>query len=144
MIALFPARFHIVAGFAFLLAGGALALADGPAGAVPDLTGSWSGSWESCKNGHHGPLHAEFCKICDGEYEVLFRGRFFKVVPFRYTTTLHVTGQQGDRVLLSASQRLGPVLGRFEMTAEATATEFTAHWCSGNDNGLFTLHRCGP
>ena len=126
-----------------LLVASAFAFADPPPTAGPDLTGHWSGTWESCKNGHHGPLSADFCKAECG-YDVIFHGRFFKVIPFRYRTTLVVTGQEGDKVFLTASQRLGPVLGRFEMTAEATATDFVAHWCSGNDHGLFTLKRCCP
>jgi hypothetical protein len=111
---------------------------------VPDLTGSWSGHWESCKNGHHGPLSARFCKTDDGHYEVVFRGRFFKVVPFRYATTLTVTGYDGDRVLLSASKRLGPVLGSFSMDADATSSDFTAHFSSRDDQGLFVLRRTTP
>src|ERR1700675_3687993 len=101
----------VLAAAVFLLAN-SIAAAQEPA-AVPDLTGNWSGLWESCKNGHHGPLSARFCKTDDGHYEVVFRGRFFKVVPFRYATALTVTGYEGDRVLLSASKRLGPVLGSF-------------------------------
>ena len=110
---------------------------------TPDLTGNWSGHWESCKNGHRGPLSARFCKTDDGHYEVVFRGRFFKVVPFRYATTLTVTGYVGDRVFLSASKRLGPVLGSFSMDADATASDFTARFTSRDDNGLFVLRRVG-
>ena len=109
--------------------------------AIPDLTGNWSGHWESCKNGHHGPLSARFCKTDDGHYEVVFRGRFFKVVPFRYATTLTITGYEGDRVFLTASKRLGPVLGSFSMDADATSSDFTARFTSREDNGLFVLHR---
>jgi hypothetical protein len=144
MIVGLPTRLRCLATVMLLTVAGACTKADGPTATAPDLTGSWSGTWESCKNGHHGPLHAQFCKTCDGEYEVVFHGRFFKVIPFRYATTLHVTGYESDRVFLTASKRLGPVLGRFEMNAKATATEFTAHWCSGNDHGLFTLKRCSP
>lgn len=111
--------------------------------AVPDLTGNWSGHWESCKNGRHGPLSARFCKTDDGHYEVVFHGRFFKVVPFRYATTLTIVGYEGDRVFLSASKRLGPVLGSFSMDADATASEFTARFTSRDDHGLFVLRRVG-
>jgi hypothetical protein len=74
---------------------------------------------------------------------VVFRGRFFKVVPFRYNTTLAITGYEGDRVFLSASKRLGPVLGSFSMDADATSSDFTARFTSRDDNGLFVLRRVG-
>jgi hypothetical protein len=123
----------------FLLAN-SIAAAQQPI-AVPDLTGNWSGHWESCKNGHHGPLSAHFCKTDDGHYLVVFRGRFLKVVPFRYATTMTVTGYEGDRVFLSASKRLGPVLGSFSMDADATSSDFTARFTSRDDHGLFVLRR---
>jgi hypothetical protein len=136
-------RPHGLVAVAVLLLASTVAAAQQPA-APPDLTGHWTGHWESCKNGHHGPLSAQFCKTGDGCYEVVFRGRFLKVVPFRYATTLTVTGQDSDRVLMSAAKRLGPVLGSFRMDAEATAVEFTAHWSSREDHGLFVLRRTAP
>lgn len=111
---------------------------------VPDLTGHWVGHWESCKNGHHGPLSARFCKTDDGHYEVVFHGRFLKVVPFRYATTMTITGYEGDRVLLCASKRLGPMLGSFTMDADATNCNFTARFSSRDDHGLFVLRRTTP
>jgi hypothetical protein len=125
---------------AVILLANTVAVAQQPT-AVPDLTGNWCGHWESCKNGHHGPLSARFCKTDDCHYEVVFRGRFLKVVPFRYATTLNVTGYDGDRILLSASKRLGPVLGSFSMDADATTSEFTARFSSRDDHGLFVLRR---
>ncbi|MFM7832398.1 MAG: hypothetical protein ACKPJD_11435, partial [Planctomycetaceae bacterium] len=40
--------------------------------AVPavDLTGTWTGTWCSGKNGHHGPMTAQFSAGCNGSYEV--------------------------------------------------------------------------
>jgi hypothetical protein len=138
-----PIRPRSLLALAALLLTGSIAAAQQPV-AVPDLTGNWSGHWESCKNGHHGPLSARFCKADDGHYKVVFRGRFLKVVPFRYATTLTVTGYDGDRVFLGASKRLGPVLGSFSMDADATSSDFTARFTSRDDNGLFVLRRVGP
>lgn len=108
-----------------------------------DLSGEWSGYWVSCTNGHRGPLRATFTRVGDDCYEVRFKGRFAAVVPFRYGTTLSVVGRGDGVLLLSASKRLGPVLGTFEMSAAATATTFDANFTSKNDAGKFVLTRCG-
>ena len=109
---------------------------------VPDLTGSWTGCWVSGKNGHKGPLRAEFCKVNDTCYKVTFRGRFWKVFPFRYTTTMTVTGYTSDgQVMLTSSQKLGPILGTFCMNAVATNCHFEASFTSKNDHGKFILNR---
>ena len=135
-------RPHSLLAVAVLLLANSIAVAQQSI-VAPDLTGNWTGHWESCKNGHHGPLSARFCKKDDCHYEVVSRGRFFKVVPFRYATTMTVIGYDGDRVLLSASKRLGPVLGSCSMDADATSSDFTARFSSRDDNGLFVLRRVG-
>lgn len=113
-----------------------------PAIVVPDLTGKWSGQWFSCKNSHHGPLHATFCKVNDNCYKVTFHGRFFAVIPFRYSTTMTVTGYTANgQVMLSSSQRLGPLLGTFCMNATASNCHFEAKFESRNDHGKFVLNR---
>jgi hypothetical protein len=114
--------------------------AEPPAPAAPDITGCWSGYWISCKNGHNGPLTARICKINDTCYEAEFRGRFWQVIPFRYTTAMQVTGQEGDKLFLSTSRRL-PLMGTFEMTATATSTDLVAEFTSRNDQGQFILKR---
>ncbi len=126
-----------------VLAGAAPARAAEPPPPAVDLSGNWSGFWESCTNSHRGPLHARFCRLDDTHYRVVFRGRFFGVVPFRYTATLTVVGQQGDRVLLSGSSYLGPLVGTFSYNAQATACDFVANYCSRDDHGRFVLRRCG-
>lgn len=116
--------------------------APAPVFVVPDLSGCWSGCWFSCKNGHKGPLKAEFCKLSETCYQVTFRGRFWVVLPFRYTTTMTVTGYTADgQVLLASSQRLGPILGTFCMNAVASTCRFEANFESRNDHGKFVLSR---
>ena len=127
--------------FALVLFGGTFLHGTTSPARAADLTGSWSGHWESCTTGHRGPLHATFCKIDDCHYRVRFHGRFFVVIPFRYAVTLTVTGQEGDKVLLAGDSRLGPLLGTFTYSAEATACEFVATYCSRGDHGRFVLSR---
>lgn len=107
-----------------------------------DLSGKWSGSWESCVTGHHGPLHATFCKIDDSSYQVHFRGRFFKIMPFHYSVVLNAV-DEGDNVRLSGDSYLGRLVGWFHYDAVADGTSFTAGYSSCKDNGHFYLTRCG-
>ncbi|HMC65691.1 MAG TPA: hypothetical protein VKI65_12195 [Gemmataceae bacterium] len=110
--------------------------------AAEDLSGCWRGCWESCCTGHHGPLKATFCKLDDTHYRVDFRGRFWVVVPFRYSVVLTVTGREGDKVLLAGDSYLGRLLGTFHYEAEATDCEFKATYTSCRDRGEFALTRC--
>lgn len=105
-----------------------------------DLSGCWCGSWESCSTGHQGPLFAEFVPCGDSQYEVHFRGRFFKLVPFKYSVTM--TAQEQDGVVhLSGSQYLGRLFGTFSFTATASETCFSASYESCKDHGQFELSR---
>ncbi len=107
-----------------------------------DLTGFWSGQWESAKSGHKGPLHAKFTETDCDHYRVRWSGRFWKVFPFMYTSTLEVTGREDGKVYLSGSQKLF-FFGTFCYQAEATDCEFTATYTTNRDNGVFTLSRTG-
>jgi hypothetical protein len=133
-----PVRVVIV----FILSGAAFLSSGYPAKAA-DLSGYWSGRWESCTSGHQGSLHADFCKIDDTHYQVRFHGRFFMVVPFRYSVTLEVTGHDQDKVFLAGDSYLGRFFGTFYYQAEASECEFTAMYSSCRDHGKFTLHRSG-
>lgn len=108
---------------------------------VPDLSGDWCGSWVSCTNGHKGPMKASFCRLCDGNYEVTFAGRFCKLIPFRYKTTLTVTGHSDGVVYLQGSQNLGPLFGTFSYNAWANDCQFASGYGSKKDQGQFSLSR---
>ncbi len=107
---------------------------------TPDLSGRWSGEWISDKNGHHGPLHGRFRQIDANTYRVAFHGRFAKIIPFWYTTKLHIEGTGDGVVLLGASQNL-PLLGEYRTTATATDTSFNATFTSRKDSGRFVMNR---
>ncbi len=118
----------------------ALAFAGAAGAQPPDLTGKWSGYWVSDKNGHTGPLNARFAPQGDSSYRVTYRGRFAKVIPFRYSTTMDVVGTGDGVVVLSAEKRLGP-MGTFRTTATATGSNFDATFTSRRDSGRFVLSR---
>src|SRR5262249_32637090 len=83
-----------------------------------DLSGDWTGYWADSKSGHTGPLRATFCQCDPDHYRVTFRGRFFKVFPFRYRVVLTVSGREGNRLQLTGEQNLGPLFGSFFYSAD--------------------------
>lgn len=109
--------------------------------APSDLSGHWSGTWCIYTNGHNGPIEADFVRVCDNQYQVHFRGRFFTLFPFSYRVNLDVVGTDGDKVILSGSSNLG-LFGTFSYTAWVSDTQFVASYCSRKDQGVFTMNRC--
>lgn len=116
-------------------------LAGQGAAKATDLSGCWSGTWQSCTTPHRGPLNAEFVRINANQYEVFFNGRFFKLLPFKYSVVMTATEQDGV-VYLSGSKYLGRMFGTFSFSATATDCQFNATYSSCKDNGLFTMTRC--
>ena len=106
-----------------------------------DLSGCWSGTWQSCVTPHKGPLNAEFVRLNANQYEVFFRGRFFKIIPFRYSVVMTASEQNGV-VYLSGSKYLGRMAGTFSFNAAATDCSFNANYTSCKDNGCFVMTRC--
>jgi hypothetical protein len=123
-------------------AGEDAAPAPAAASAPLDLSGCWSGTWLSHRDGHDGPITAHFTKRDDEHYCVHFRGKFWKCFPFKYTVVLTVTERTEDAVKLAGSSNLGLLFGTFWYEATATDTEFVAHYCSKHDRGVFTMCRC--
>jgi hypothetical protein len=108
-----------------------------------DLSGCWTGSWQSCTTGHKGPLRAEFTRCGADAYRVTFSGRFFKVIPFTYTVRLDVVSEDADGVVLAGSSYLGRLFGSFSYRATADECRFTANYSSKKDSGVFRLTRQG-
>jgi hypothetical protein len=106
-----------------------------------DLSGHWSGSWASGNTRHHGPLQAEFVRLSESEYEVFFRGKFFAILPFRYSVVLTASEQDGV-VTMSGSKYLGRMFGTFTFSAAVTETHFNANYSSCKDHGCFEMTRC--
>jgi hypothetical protein len=69
-----------------------------------ELDGRWrNGSWTDTNTGHEDALRGNFREKSDGN-KVVFTGRFAKVIPFRFSTTLNVVGHEGDKVFLVPRQ----------------------------------------
>ena len=105
------------------------------------LDGRWrQGTWTDDNTGHCGPLRGQFHEQCDGNYRVVFSGRFAKVIPFRFATTLNVVGQDDDKVLLSGESRVMG-FGRFTYNAVADGNNFSSQYSSRRYTGTFNLSR---
>lgn len=106
-----------------------------------ELDGRWrNGFWTDTNTGHEDVLRARFRQKSDGNYRVVFTGRFAKVIPFRFATTLHVVGHDGDKVIMTGEPRvLG--FGRFSYEAVADAHTFNAKYSSRRWRGEFNLWR---
>lgn len=106
-----------------------------------ELDGRWPcGKWVDTNAGHEGPLKAKFRQIDDCHYRVVFTGRFAKVIPFRFATTVNVVGKDGDKVVMAGESRL---MGFYKFKYEAVADEhqFNAQYSSGRWTGEFNLSR---
>jgi hypothetical protein len=108
---------------------------------APDISGKWSGYWQSETTGHTGPLNGRFRQLDAKTYRVSFSGRFAKVIPFWYTTKFHIAGTGDGVVQLTASQNLGLGLGTFTTNAIVTATSFDASYSARKDSGRFVMSR---
>ena len=106
-----------------------------------ELEGRWrQGNWIDTNRGHEGPLRAHFRQTDESHYRAVFTGRFFKVIPFRFATTLNVVGCEGDQLILAGESRVG-LFGRFTYRATADAHRFHADYQSGRWQGEFNLQR---
>lgn len=120
---------------------GVLAGFCGFASAQEPLAGQWRGNWTSGANGHTGPLNARIDQAGDN-VTVVFRGRFAKVVPFRYKSHLTVVGVDENGTHLYGSQRL-PLFGNFNTNATVQNGQFNAVFSSARDSGTFNMTRVG-
>jgi hypothetical protein len=118
-----------------------LAVATANLVSAADLSGQWQGYWQSDDTGHRGVLRCTFTKIDETSYRANFSGRFFKIIPFRYSVVLDAV-DHGDVVHLSGSQAIGRRYGTFYYSATATCSEFNATFTSCKDSGQFVLTRC--
>jgi hypothetical protein len=106
-----------------------------------ELDGRWRhGFWTDINTGHEDALRARFREKEDGNYRAVFTGRFAKVIPFRFATTLNVVGHDGNQVIMAGESRvLG--FGRFSYHAIGDGGHFNAQYSSRRWRGEFQLSR---
>jgi hypothetical protein len=105
-----------------------------------ELDGRWRGTWTDNVRGHEGSLRGRFRETKNGDYRVVFTGTFFKVIPFRFATTLNVVERDGAKVVFAGQSRVGG-FGRFTYHAVADEHQFNAQYSSGRWRGEFNLRR---
>ena len=117
------------------------ALLSSATGSAGELDGRWrNGSWTDTNTGHEDVLRGHFRERSDGNYKVVFTGRFAKVIPFRFSTTLNVVGREGDKVILAGESRIMGLV-KFSYNGVADGCNFHADYCSRRWKGEFNLSR---
>lgn len=107
-----------------------------------DLSGHWEGRWASLGTGHQGPLKGDFVRLSATQYQVNFRGRFFKIFPFKYSVVLNVVSEGANFAQLRGSSYLGRMFGTFHYNATVQGNCFSATYTSCKDNGTFKMTKC--
>ena len=110
-------------------------------GELSNLSGNWSGNWQSEISGHQGALKAKFTVMDETKVQARFSGRFFKVVPFKFNVTLDVVSQKDGVTKLQGKQDLGRALGIYHYDVTYKGDEFIANYKTDKDKGVFTVSK---
>ena len=103
--------------------------------------GVYRGQWRSDSNGHHGPMRAVVQSRTDGTFQARFTGRFALVIPFAYKVTLQPTQDGFGNTYLTANKPLGPILGSYQMEAQANEFGLNGSFQAVGDNGSIRMNR---
>jgi hypothetical protein len=103
--------------------------------------GVWRGEWRSGSTGHHGPMRAVIKPTADGTYQARFTGRFALVIPFAYRVQLQPQLDYNGNTILTAEKPLGPLLGSYRMSAQATGNGLYGSFQAAGDNGSIRMQR---
>lgn len=111
------------------------------AGELSNLTGNWSGNWSSEISNHKGPLKAKFKVLGEDKVEAKFTGRFFKLIPFKFTVTLDVVSQKDGTTKLQGKHDLGRTLGVYHYDVNYEGDSFIAKYHTDKDKGVFEVSK---
>lgn len=112
-------------------------------GSGANLAGCWPcGSWQSYCTGHNGKLRATIVQCDANHFECFFSGNFAKVVPFRYSVVLTVTGEKDGVVYFGGQKQMCSLLGGvYTFSGWSNGREFHAGYVSSKDRGEFAVSR---
>lgn len=85
-------------------------------------------------------MQAQVIRQCGDQLEVKFRGRFAKVIPFRYKAKLTVVHQQQGLTVIAGSRRIGPG-GSFQYYGQLTDSCFTGTYSSRRYQGGWSMSK---
>jgi hypothetical protein len=77
----------------------------------------------------------------DGNYQALFTGRFFVVIPFMYRATLSPQLDGNGNVMLSANKPLGFGMGEYRMRTWVTGNRLQGSFSAARDRGTVSMRR---
>ncbi|MBX3433524.1 MAG: hypothetical protein KF847_09405 [Pirellulales bacterium] len=107
------------------------------------LCGQWKGEWHGCTDGLQGTVSARITQIDASHYKAVFWGRAFKVMPYRYTSTLTACNDpESGKVRFKVTQKL-PVWGCYWMNGWANDCTFFARYHTDDHVGYFKMTRVG-
>ena len=112
----------------------------GQSASAQDISGDWSGNWQSAANNHTGKISATFCQSSNDTMRARFRGTFAKVIPFRYSTDLKIASQSPGLTVLAGSRRL-PLGGEFSYYVTVTDQCFHGTFASKRNRGTFIMSK---
>ncbi|MAV37275.1 MAG: hypothetical protein CMJ59_17665 [Planctomycetaceae bacterium] len=130
-------RSPVIAGLLVTI-GGWVATASGA-----DLSGAWRGTWANSNNRHTGPLRGTFVPLNENQYQADFRGRFFGLLPFRYSVVLDAEPQPDGSIRLQGSAFVSRRYGTFHYDATVREGHFESTYTSCKFQGTFSMDRCG-
>jgi hypothetical protein len=106
-----------------------------------DLDGCWVGRWVGCTDGRTGTVRARITKCGANQYHAVFRGRCFKIMPYRYTATLTaVKDDQTGRAHFKCTRKL-PIWGWYWMNGSVNGNKVFARYRTDDHTGYFTMQR---
>ena len=102
--------------------------------------GTYRGGWRSDTTGHEGPMRVKLTPRSDGTYRARFSGRFAKIIPFTYQTTMTPVDYGPGYTKLFSSKQM-PLFGAYHTTAVVTPHHVDARYQSKRDHGSFSMSR---
>ncbi|MCA9237856.1 MAG: hypothetical protein KDA44_20420 [Planctomycetales bacterium] len=107
------------------------------------LCGHWKGEWHGCTDGLHGTVNAKITKIDACHYKAVFWGRAFKVMPYRYTSTLTAwKDPESGKMRFKVKQKLG-IWSWYWMKGWSDNCTFFARYHTDDHVGYFKMKRVG-
>jgi hypothetical protein len=117
------------------------------AGKVPcpddNISGRWEGSWQSQANGHQGKLRAILTETESETYQARFYAKYQRILSFEYTFTLHAQHTDSKSTFQGQANLGAWAGGMYQYEGQASPTEFTCHYKSKHDHGIFEMKRVG-
>jgi hypothetical protein len=106
-----------------------------------DMSGCWEGTWHGCTDGFTGTVNARIRRCGPNRYHAEFWGICFKVVPYRYESTLIACNDpETGLVHFKVTQKL-PLWGCYWVKGHCSQCKFFARYNTDDHVGYFVMRR---